>query len=41
MAKSQIKDTIGLSMEIDLKESGSIPSSQGGKLSRILNKRHL
>jgi len=37
----KIKDTIGLSMEIDLKSPNSIPRSQGGKLSRILDKRKL
>lgn len=35
----KIKNTIGLSMEISLKSPGSIPRSQGGKLSRILDKR--
>ena len=37
--KSKIKDTIGLSMNIVLKEPNSIPRSQGGKLSRIVDKR--
>ena len=37
--KSKIKDTIGLSMDIVLKEPNSIPRSQGGKLSRIVDKR--
>ena len=36
---SKIKNTIGLSMEVDLKNPNSIPRSQGGKLSRILDKR--
>ena len=35
----RIKDTIGLSMEVELKAPHSIPRSQGGKLSRILDKR--
>lgn len=35
----QIKDTIGLSMQIELKEAGSIPRSQGGKLSRVVDRR--
>ena len=38
--KTHIKDTIGLSMDIDLKVPDSIPRSQGGKLSRILDKRN-
>ncbi len=37
--KQKIKATIGLSMAIDLKAPDSIPRSQGGKLSRILDKR--
>jgi len=37
--RNKIKDSIGLSMKVDLKESNSIPRSQGGKLSRILDKR--
>ena len=36
---AKIKNTIGLSMEVDLKNPNSIPRSQGGKLSRILDKR--
>lgn len=36
---SKIKDTIGLSMSVDLKAPNTIPRSQGGKLSRILDKR--
>ena len=36
---TKIKNTIGLSMEVDLKNPNSIPRSQGGKLSRILDKR--
>ncbi len=35
----KIKDTIGLSMNIALKTPNTIPRSQGGKLSRILDKR--
>ncbi|MEL7219963.1 MAG: phenylacetate--CoA ligase [Bacteroidota bacterium] len=35
----KIKNTIGLSMQIELKTAGSIPRSQGGKLSRIVDKR--
>jgi len=37
----KIKDTIGLSMAVELKAPGEIPRSQGGKLSRILDKRNL
>jgi len=37
--KAKIKETIGLSMDIELKQPNSIPRSQGGKLSRILDKR--
>ncbi len=37
--KNRIKATIGLSMAVDLKTPNSIPRSQGGKLSRILDKR--
>lgn len=36
---AKIKDTIGLSMTVELKAPTSIPRSQGGKLSRILDKR--
>ena len=35
----KIKDTIGLSMAVELKDPNTIPRSQGGKLSRILDKR--
>jgi len=35
----KIKNTIGLSMHIDLKTPGSIPRSKGGKLSRIVDLR--
>ena len=35
----RIKDSIGLSMKVELKPPHSIPRSQGGKLSRILDKR--
>lgn len=37
--KASIKDTIGLSMDIELKAPHSIPRSQGGKLSRIVDRR--
>jgi len=37
--KSKIKNTIGLSMEINLKSANTIPRSQGGKLSRIVDLR--
>jgi phenylacetate-CoA ligase len=37
--RSKIKDNIGLSMQIELKGPGTIPRSQGGKLSRIVDKR--
>ena len=40
IVKARIKDTIGLSMDIDLKAPNVIPRSQGGKLSRILDKRN-
>lgn len=39
LLKSKIKDTVGLSMDIDIKEPNSIPRSQGGKLSRIVDNR--
>ena len=39
LLKSKIKDTVGLSMDIDIKEPNSIARSQGGKLSRILDQR--
>lgn len=35
----RIKNSIGLTMAIELKAPNSIPRSQGGKLSRILDKR--
>ncbi|MEL6560141.1 MAG: AMP-binding protein [Bacteroidota bacterium] len=35
----KIKDSIGLSMKVSLKEPGSIPRSAGGKLSRIDDRR--
>jgi phenylacetate-CoA ligase len=35
----KIKDNIGLSMTVDLKSPYEIPRSQGGKLSRIIDKR--
>jgi len=37
--KSKIKDTIGITMNVQLRKPQSIPRSQGGKLSRILDKR--
>jgi len=37
--KNKIKDTIGLSMDIVLKSPNSIPRSQGGKLSRVVDER--
>ena len=37
--RARIKDTIGLSMLIELKPMGSIPRSQGGKLSRVEDRR--
>jgi len=37
--KSMIKDTIGISMDIEIMEPNSIPRSQGGKLNRIVDKR--
>lgn len=37
--KTRIKDTVGLSMNIDFKAPGAIPRSEGGKLSRILDRR--
>ncbi len=37
--KKKIKDTIGISMDIALQPPLTIPRSQGGKLSRILDKR--
>lgn len=37
--KQKIKNTIGLSMSIELRQPGSIPRSQGGKLSRIMDER--
>jgi len=38
--KNKIKDTIGLSMDIEVKPMDTIPRSQGGKLSRILDLRN-
>jgi len=38
---AKIKNTIGLSMQVNLKKPNSIPRSQGGKLSRILDNRKL
>lgn len=35
----KIKDNIGLSMKITLCEPGSIPRSEGGKLSRVVDLR--
>lgn len=37
--KHKIKDSIGISMDIELKEPMTIPRSQGGKLSRIVDLR--
>ncbi len=37
--QSRIKDTIGLSMSIEVVNSGDIPRSAGGKLSRIVDRR--
>jgi phenylacetate-CoA ligase len=37
--KLKIKGSIGLSMGVEIKSPNSIPRSQGGKLSRILDKR--
>ena len=37
---ARIKNTIGLSMQVDFKAPNSIPRSQGGKLSRIIDKRN-
>ncbi|MEL6142343.1 MAG: phenylacetate--CoA ligase, partial [Bacteroidota bacterium] len=37
--KHKIKDSIGITMDIALRPPASIPRSQGGKLSRILDKR--
>lgn len=39
--KTKIKNTIGLSMAVSLKNPNSIPRSQGRKLSRILDKRSI
>jgi phenylacetate-CoA ligase len=39
MLKHKIKNTIGLSMQIELLPEGSIPRSQGGKLSRVVDLR--
>lgn len=38
--RKKIKDDIGLSMKVTLKTPGSIPRSDGGKLSRIVDLRH-
>lgn len=35
----KIKDTIGISMKVELMKKGEIPMSQGGKLSRIVDLR--
>ncbi|MEQ8364303.1 MAG: phenylacetate--CoA ligase [Cyclobacteriaceae bacterium] len=37
--RDKIKDTIGISMKIELLQKGEIPMSEGGKLSRIVDKR--
>ena len=39
--RQKIKNTIGISMKISLKETDSIPKSQGGKLKRVLDQRSL
>lgn len=39
--QQKIKDTVGLSMDIQLENPGSIPRSQGGKLSRVVDKRDI
>ncbi len=36
---ARLKGNIGLSMQVEIKESGSIPRSEGGKLSRIVDTR--
>lgn len=36
---TKIKNTIGLSMNVNLKNPNTIPRSQGGKLNRIIDKR--
>jgi phenylacetate-CoA ligase len=35
----KIKNTIGLSMKINLQAAGSLPGSEGGKLSRVEDRR--
>ena len=37
----KLRETIGLTLEVQLAPPGSIPRSQGGKLSRIDDRRHL
>ena len=37
--REKIKNTIGLNMQVNLRVPGSIPRSQGGKLSRIIDRR--
>lgn len=39
--RKKIKNTIGLSMDIEIKSPNSIPRSQGGKLNRIYDKRKI
>ena len=39
--EKKIKDTIGLSVEVNLVSPDAIPRSQGGKLSRIKDLREL
>jgi len=39
--KQKIKDTIGISMEVEICHCGDIPRSQGGKLSRIEDNRKM
>ncbi len=37
--QAKIKNTVGITMQISLEEEGSIPRSQGGKLSRVVDQR--
>jgi phenylacetate-CoA ligase len=39
LLRSKIKENIGLSMNIEIKEPNSISRSQGGKINRIIDKR--
>ena len=38
--RMKIKSTIGISMGVELESPGTIPRSEGGKLNRIVDKRH-